>query len=245
MQNVMNHFDEKAAFKAVKELERKKWFIASKQEREQKRVKQEQALDDFVDLASGAVLVDVTEIEAYKFELETYDVATIEAITENNDILEQLYLERERLLDNAYQLEDGRRVFKTKDGNSVFDEHGNPVPEGVVHPDEISDNIAKHEDWQSNSSLIKQHEAIGNGLIDYQHKLDEARDKLDSGKLTQDEFEGIKDGLQQSMPIEVRRKLPGYDVSQELDVKPETASPAQSQKLSAADMSIDPALVPN
>ncbi|MBO6814511.1 MAG: hypothetical protein JJ891_06605 [Rhizobiaceae bacterium] len=240
----MNHFDEKAALKAVRELERKKWFIASKQEKEEKRAKQEQALDDFVDLATGAILLDVVEIEAYKLELETYDIATIEAITENNEILEELYLERERLLNNAHILENGRRVFKTQDGKRVFDEQGNPISEDVVHPDEVPNHTTTYEELQSIADQIDKHKAIADGLAGYQLKLDEARERLDSGKLTQDEFDEIKDDLEQTMPIEVRHKLPGYDSSKELNAKPEISTNAPAPTLSSTDMTIDPALVP-
>ena len=240
----MNHFDQKAALKAVKELERKKWFIASKQEKEERRAKQEQALDEFIDLATGTILIDVTEIDAYKIELESYDIAAIEAITKNNEILEQLFLEREHLLKNAHVLEDGRRVFKTQDGKRVFDEQGNPISEDEVHPDEVPNHTTTYEELQSITDRIEKHKTIADGLSDYQLKLDEARERLDSGKLTQDEFDEIKDDLQETMPIEVRRKLPGYDASQESDAKLETVTPTQAPKLNAADMSIDPALVP-
>jgi len=51
------------------------------------------------------------------------------------------------------------------------------------------------------------------------------------------------------MPIEVRRKLPDYDPSQETDLKSDfTATAAveaeRAAKLSPADMSIDPSMVP-
>ena len=49
------------------------------------------------------------------------------------------------------------------------------------------------------------------------------------------------------MPLEVRRTLPDYDTSQEMDLTSEfTATTAKEQavKLSPAEMAIDPSMVP-
>ncbi len=94
--------------------ERNKWFIANKRHREKNEIRQDRAEQDIVDLAVGVLLADPVEIAEFKMELDTYDALTVEAIMENRAILEKLYRHREVMLNNAYQLEDGTRVFKSE-----------------------------------------------------------------------------------------------------------------------------------
>ena len=164
---------------------------------------------------------------------------------ENRAILEALYLQRDEALANAYQLEDGTHVFKSEDGVSVFDKEGIPVSTDIIDPDQIPDHHTTHEEWQAIIQQVTKHEKIDRDLIEYQEKLDTARDQLDSDELSQEEFESIRNDITTSMPMEVRRKLPEYDPKQEARLKSEFESTAsQPVNLSPADMAIDPSLMP-
>jgi len=247
MLRVMDDFEIRALRSEALRHEREKWFIASKHKQEQKELKQDQEDEELFDLAVSVVLADPIEVAEFRVELETYSGLTIEAIQENQKILEQLYLERDEMLKKAYQLDDGTRVFKSEDGIRVFDENGDLVSEDIVHPDEIGDHFPKAEPYLDKIKLIDKHEAIKKNLYGYQEKLDDAQERLDNGDLTQEEFEAIREEIQTDMPIEVRRKLPDYDQSQETDLKSDftaTATIEQAAKLTPADMAIDPSMVP-
>lgn len=244
----MDDFEIRALQSEALRHEREKWFIASKHQQEQKELKQEQADDEFLDLVASVILADPIEIEAFKVDLDTYDALTIEAIMENREILEALYLERDTALENAYQLDDGTHVFKSEDGIRVFDKEGNQLLSGIVDPNQIPDHNTTHEAWQDIRTKIHKHEIIDQKLLDYQEKLDNARERLDDAELTQDEFDELKEGIEKDMPIEVRRKLPDYSPSQETDLKSEftaTAAIEQAAKLAPANMSIDAAMLPS
>jgi len=243
----MDDFEIRALQSEALRHEREKWFIASKHQQEQKEVKQEQAEDEFLDLVASVILADPIEVEAFRADLDTYDALTIEAIMENREILEALYLERDIALENAYLLDDGMHVFKSEDGVRVFDKEGNQISPEIVEPDQIPDHHTTHEAWQGIRNKIHKHEIVDQKLLDYQEKLDTARERLDDGELTQEEFDELKDGIEEDMPIEVHRKLPDYDPSQETDLKSDftaTATKEQVTKLAPMDMSIDPGLIP-
>lgn len=243
----MDDFEIRALQSETLRHEREKWFIASKHQQEQKEIKQEQAEDEFLDLVASVILADPIEVEAFRADLDTYDALTIEAIMENREILEALYLERDAALDNAYQLDDGMHVFKSEDGVRVFDQEGNQLSSEIVDPNQLPDHHTTHEAWQDIRNKIHKHEIVDQKLLAYQERLDEARERLDDGELTQDEFDELKDGIEKDMPIEVRRKLPDYVPSQETDLKSDfttTAMVEQVTKLAPTDMSIDAGLVP-
>ena len=194
--------------------------------------------------ASTAALATPIELEEFSAELNILDVATISAILHNQEILQRLYRERDAMLDNAYMLEDGTRVFKSEDGARVFDEHGDLVSDEVIHPDEIPDHHTKAEPYLNILSGIKKHKAIESELIAYQEKLDEARQRVDSREMTKQELEKYKVNLQRDMPIEVKRQLPDYDPANEQILKSDFTASSKTSQLTAADMRIDPSMVP-
>ncbi|MEM7069354.1 MAG: hypothetical protein AAF478_10770 [Pseudomonadota bacterium] len=247
MLRMIDDFELRALRSEALAREREKWFIAARNRKERKEIRGEAAEQDIFDMAAAAIVADQIEVQEFKAELETYDALTIEAIKENQAILESLYRKRDEMLANAYKLEDGTIVFRSEDNARVFDSEGNPVPEEVVHPDEIGDHHPKAEPYFEIRLGIDKHEVIEENLFDYQEKLDEARKHLDSGDLTQEEFENIRGDIKNNMPIEVRRKLPVYDPSKEIDMTSDFAATAaieQATKLSPEDLAIDPSLVP-
>jgi len=124
----------------------------------------------------------------------------------------------------------------------------NQLSPEVVEPNLIPDHHTTHEAWQDIRNKINKHEIIDQKLLDYQERLDETRERLDDDELTQEEFDELKDGIEKDMPIEVRRKLPDYDPSQETALQSDftaTVAVEQATKLVTADMSIDPAMLPS
>ena len=245
MLRMMDDFEVRALRSDALERERAKWFIAAKERHQRQELRQDNADQELLDLATSVILADAMQVEAFRTDLDTYDAMTIEALMENREILERLYLERQALLDNAYQLDDGTHVFKSEDGKRVIDEAGNSVSSQIVDPDQILDHHTSAEDWERSVDQINKHEAIEQNLIDYQEKLDAAREQLYEGELTQDEFDELKSGIEADMPIEVRRKLPDYDPSQETDLTSDfTATAKKAIEIAPADMAIDPSMVP-
>lgn len=173
-----------------------------KEEREKKADR-----EDRIEEVLFAVMVTDQEIADFTVTLDTYDAATIEALQKNEEALVKVREELSRMLDKAYVLPDGRRVFKTEDGLHVFDEHGVEVK--GLDPDEIEEWRPKWDrftkELAAESDLIQEQEQI----FDYQAKLDDARERAEDTEhpLTHDELEELKAKLEKSKPDAVKRVL--------------------------------------
>lgn len=245
MLRAINHFGIHSSRLEHSELERRKWFIASRHQRKQREIHQDHAEDVLSDFAASFVLADPLEIEAYKAELDEFDALTVEAIMENREILDRLYAERDAMLERAYQLDDGTRVFKSEDGLRVYDEQGQLVSPNVVDPTVIDDKFEKAEPYIEKLESIAKHKQIHKNLLEFQEHLDEDRELADSGTMTKHELAERREERLKEMPIEVRRKLNGYDETQEQKLKSEFSTSAKPITENDMDMRIDPSMVPS
>lgn len=173
-----------------------------KEEREKKADRE----DQFEDVLF-AVLATDQEIADFTVTLDTYDAATIEALQKNDEELNKAREQLTRLLDQAYVLPDGRKVFKTEDGSKVFDEHGLEVKD--VEPDTIEPWRPKWETFNANVQAVDALSEERQQLVDYQTKLDEARERIENDEepLTHDELEDLKARIERDKPDAVKRVL--------------------------------------
>lgn len=117
------------------------------------------------------------------------------------------------MLDDAYELPDGRRVFKTEDGLRVFDEHGVEVGASDVLPDAIEDYRPSWEAFSAEQDRRTVLVTKQRDLLDYQDHLDDAQQRLDQGGLSAQEVQELDDLLTGSAPDEVRAILPESDAA--------------------------------
>lgn len=70
-------------------------------------------------MAVAAAEVAATEIQIRQFnaKLDVYDQATVDALMENQRLREAVQAKMDAMLDRAFVVEDGRRVFKSADGS--------------------------------------------------------------------------------------------------------------------------------
>lgn len=198
-----------------------------KREREEHEA-EEAALADF----ALAVLASETDIAALTVELDAYDAATVEALQENEVALAKTREELRLMLDKAYVMPDGRKVFKTEDGKRVFDESGQEVKD--FDADQIEEWRPRWERYHAETerldALVKERQQ----LHDYQTELDEARERTGEDGLTKDELDDIQRRLNDDMPDAVRRHLSADHVpalnTATLD-KPQAASFQPAAKL--------------
>jgi hypothetical protein len=173
-------------------------------ERNRRDRKDEMANDaeEFMDFAIA--IVSIAEINDFKLELDRYDAATISALQENQRNREIASERLDLILGKAHVLPDGRRVFKTEDGLRVFDETGSELDASVVDPDEIPDWCPRWEAFEDAKNLVDSLQDERADILDYQAKLDEARERLDSGDMTQQDFDELQASLLEDMPDAVR-----------------------------------------
>jgi hypothetical protein len=175
--------------------------------REQREVKLAEDKVEQRDTEVGAVLATQMQIEEFEVKLDTYDTATVELLMDNRLALESVQQRLDVMLGNAETLPDGRKVFKTRDGTRVFDESGQEVSSEDITPAEIADKKPKWEEFKA----VKDEETVlkedRSQLLEYQTKLDEARNRLKDGDITAEELKDIEAKLDADMPDELRNKL--------------------------------------
>lgn len=179
-----------------------------KREKDKKTEKdREDRMDALEDLAF-AVMASQPEIDAYLVTTAHYQEATYEAIVQNEQLLTAIRREKQTMLEQAHVLADGRRVFESEDGIRGFDEFGEELDPSEIDADEIADWRPKHESFQA----LKEEEAKlveeKAELLEYQGKVDEARERLEAGDISQKEFEAMQQDLADDMPDRVRENLP-------------------------------------
>lgn len=213
-------------------------FFREQEEQRERRERKEDIEDDAAELIEAtALIVSASEIEDFKIDLDRYDAAMITALQRNEEELARVRESLNQYLAKAYVLSDGRRVFKTEDGQHVYDEYGQEVDASVVAPDEIADNLPR---WEEVDDLVEKRNALEAEraeLLEYQTKLDEARERLDSGEITQEEFDKMREDLIAAMPEAVREQIPELAEEKDADAK---ASAAPVEQLDITDDMVAP-----
>lgn len=194
--------------------------------REEQRDRDERYDAEALDTIETA-LATTEAAQEFRVQLDEYDTATVEALMDNGMALDAIRARMDAMLDEAYVLPDGRRVFKTKDGTRVIDENGREVARDVIDPATIDEKKPRWETYRADANEWEQLSKQREQLLEYQVKLDEARERLDKGEITKDELEELKTELAAEMPDAVREKL-GVE-------KPKTES-APAPKANPAEM---------
>lgn len=146
-------------------------------------------------------------IADFRVKLDTYETKTVEALMENQEAMQRVRQNLDGMLGNAHVLSDGRRVFKTEDGESVYDEHGQKLDREVIDPSGIDGRKPKWEAFKGATSEQAKLEGEQQGLLDYQAKLDDARDRVGKDGLTDAELTEMETDLRNAMPEAVRAKV--------------------------------------
>lgn len=201
------------------------------QKRRDRKEDIEQKTSDVLDMA--VAVITTAEAVQFRADLDLLDTATVSALHDN---LERQALSRERLdemLAKAYVLPDGRRVFKSEDGMRVFDEHGNEIGPEIIDPDMINDSLPKWEPFNAETKVLEALKREQAEILQYQAKLDAARERLDSGKMTREEHDHFREELKAEMPDAVRQQIP------ELADQQNPAAAAPTAKAAELDFSGD------
>lgn len=203
-------------------------FQHQQEEARKRRERKDDLNDDASDLIDMAtLLVSEAEMSEFRIELDRYDAATIEALYANEVALELIMKKKEELLGRAFVLPDGRRVFKSEDGIRIFDEDGAELDHSEIDPALIG---PEHPSWEAYKPILDESirlEEERRALLEFQQKLDAARERLDAGDLTQDEFDSLRNDLKADMPEAVRSQIP--DPADE-QPQPGAIAPATTQE---------------
>lgn len=178
---------------------------------EETRADQAETSDLLTAIIASGNPADAARLKKLDQRVGLHQNAVIEALQDNQERLDAADLLLRQLLDEAYTLPDGRRVFKSEDGTTIIDEHGVQVGREDIDPDMIDNRYPTAETWltaKENHQKISQERAE---LVDYQNKLDQAQTLIDQGGLSDDDFADLDALMTSDVPDAVRSRLPSDD----------------------------------
>ena len=219
MLRVLEDFEIRALHSENLRKEREKWFIAAREHKERKELRAEQAEEEFLDFVVSAILATEIEVQEFQARLDTYDEATVKALMENQEALDLLQLQITEMLSSAHVMEDGTRVFKSEDGTWAVDEHGQRLDNEIHDIYAIPRTKVTAEEYLEVHEQKKQLMQERQELLDYQEKLDDAREHSNADNFTKDELDALDKELEADMPEAVKRQLSDYQPSQEADLQ--------------------------
>lgn len=184
------------------------WFIKAKHDQQKREDALEQKEQNTFSLANEVAHATEVQLRAFNVKLDGYEAATTAALMENQKQLDAVSVQIDLLLAQAFVMPDGRRVFKTEDGNQVFDEHGVEVLPDELDPTDIPDSAPTWEMFSSAMSDANRLDIERSQLIDYQEKLDDARSLASEGDVSEAELVELESELDKLMPLGVRSQLP-------------------------------------
>lgn len=155
------------------------------------------------------VFASQERIGSFTSKLDRYDSVTVEALMENRVLLDKAREQLDAMLTEAHVLPDGRRVFKTRDGTRVFDEHGAELKPDAIDPNLIDETRPHWEEFKGVRDTKLGLERERQDLLDYQSRLDSAREQVGKDRITEKALDDLGADLNEEMPDAIRRRVAG------------------------------------
>lgn len=183
-------------------------WAEARQAEVREEIKRERAADraEIVDHATSVATIQ--QNDAFRRKLDTYEAANTEALIRNSEDLARAREVLQAFLARAYVHDDGRRLFKTRDGAQVFDEFGEDVT-GDIDPDLIGGELPTWEEYLPALERRDALEAERTELLDAQQRLDAARDQLRDENLSASDLDALDAELGATLPIPVKGIVSG------------------------------------
>ena len=212
MVQLSKHFASEGRSRHSEWLRQQRWFIKAQQDHQRRESDLERQEDSLTALGGDLIMATQAQIESFEVRLDTYDQATVEALMENQELLDAVNDRIDAMLSQAYVMEDGRRVFRTEDGTQVFDEHGE------LSPDEIDPSLPT---WEAYAPLMHESARLTaerTEILEFQDRLDDAREQIAEGEISEADLEALDADLLEAMPDAVRAHVP--------DIEPREVTPS-------------------
>ena len=183
--------------------------FARKRVEQERREKLEDRFDDQVlAFATEVAMANERQLAEFAAKLDAYDQATVTALMDNQERLDAVQARIAVMLEQAYVHEDGRRVFKTEDGTQVFDEFGQELSHEEIDFDLIGPDRPTWEAYSAERELEKTLITERTELLEFQTRIDEARDRVADGEISEADLADLDAELADLAPPAVRSQLP-------------------------------------
>lgn len=189
--------------------------IAHQRSKQRERQQDRDDRQDDVDAVADQIATAIIQIQQaeLKDRLERLAEANAAALMENTEQLDAVRERISNLLEQAFVLPDGRRVFKTEDGTRVIDEFGQEVPPDLVHPDQIDDVSPRWEEYHGERAREGALERERERLLQEQQQIDQAHDNLDNGTLEPSDLDTLEADLGPAEPQDTPTQVSRYQLN--------------------------------
>ena len=207
MVQLSEHFGSVDGRKKSEWVRLQKQFVEKRIDDKRQKQQEDRDKENIEMFGQGMVVATELQIIQFKAKLDTYDTATVAALMENQQQLDAVRDKIEAMLERAYVMDDGRRVFKTKDGAQVFDEFGVEVSSDELDFDLIDSEKTTWEEFSTAIELDQTLQSERSEVLEFQEKVDAARERVSDGDITKAELEELDAELLDLMPSAVRSHI--------------------------------------
>ena len=193
-----NTFSEHARLKHEQKL------IYQRDQMQEKMKRKQAERDEDFDMFMTIVLANQADLQSFQNMLDDYETKATQRILELQNQLDQQLSKQREMLENAYVLPDGRRVFKYKDENKVIDEFGKNVSSDVIDANKIPDHHPHGEAYKANIDNIAQTRKDTKETIKFRDRVNEMQEELEQGKVSKDRLEDLKSEFDDIIPDSLR-----------------------------------------
>ena len=219
-------------------LRQQQWFIKARQDNQHRDTVEDKAEQNASAFASAVVMATTPQIEAFEIKLDSYDEATVIALMENQELMDAVNARIDALLAQAYVMDDGRRVFRTEDGEQVFDEFGGEVSAEELNPDLIDPS---YPTWEAFSAEVDQRQQLTQQrteILEFQEKVDAAHEQISDGEISEADLDALDADLLDAMPLAVRDHVAGLKpIATAPDLTVEATAPTAMSQIQSAVVS--------
>ncbi len=226
MVHLAEHFANEGRGRESEWARQRHWFIKAKHDNQRREEIADKIDDTATALSTAVVVASQAQVTDFKVKLDTYDTATVQTLIENQELLDAVNVKIKMMLGQAYVMEDGRRVFRTENGEQVFDEHGTEVGPEELDPDVIDPTAPT---WEAFSEAVEEEAKLTaerSDILEFQEKVDAARERVDGDEISEADLAELDADLLDAMPDSVRQHVPELAPSLETQPVTQATSPA-------------------
>lgn len=208
MMQLRQYFEAADSWRGAAKVTHNQYFTTRRSEQEKRRKAEARADDDLSAFMDAMDMASVAQLERFETKLTQHETATIATLLANQEAIDRVRERMDETLCRAHVIEDGRRVFRTRDGEQVFDEYGQEVGPDIIDPLAISPHHPTWEAYRPDFLELRRLNAERAQLIEYQERLDEAREEIADGEISEAELQELDAELSDLMPPAVQAQLP-------------------------------------
>lgn len=236
IEDLMAEFERCAAEAERREWKNRQIFVHEQDDEQRVKAKKTHEREEKAEKEALDALATTQQIEALNVQIVRYDTATVEALMENREALDQVHARMEAIQANAFVLPDGRRVYPTAKRDAVFDEQGTRLSHDIIDPRLIPAGKSTVEEKTGAWDQARALEETRSKVLAFQAKNDAAAERVAKGGLTSGDVTAMGKELEDNAPQAVKDVMARSHTG--IAAAPVAAPPQEAIAITPADMKL-------